>query len=121
MRMNEFMLTHFIQKAENETLEHCYTPMVQQCGGGEDVTGDDGEELCQEYYETSCVTRYGDNTNKAVTECRKVTEPLVRNVLLRLKTHLLQIPVTLCGDRSCVPVPGERQCHDKVSSKSGSD
>lgn len=77
MRMNEFMLTHFIQKAENETLEHCYTPMVQQCGGGEYVTGEDGEELCQEYYETSCVTRYGDNTNKAVTECRKVTEPLL--------------------------------------------
>ena len=33
---------------------------------------------------------------------------------------LLQIPVTLCGDRSCAPVPGERQCHDKVSSTSWS-
>ena len=72
------MFTHF-QKAENETLEHCYTPVVQECGGGEDGTGAGGEELCREYYETSCVTRYGgDNTNKAVTECRKVTEPFVK-------------------------------------------
>ena len=80
MSMTEFILTHFFQKAENETLERCYTPMVQQCGGGEDVTGDDGKELCQDYYETSCVTRYGDN-NKAATECRKVTEPLVRDAM----------------------------------------
>ena len=82
MSMNDNLL-HFFQKAENETLEHCYTPMVQQCGGGEDVTGDeddddDNGELCQEYYETSCMTRYGaDNTNKAVTDCKKVTEPFL--------------------------------------------
>ena len=113
------MFTHF-QKAENETLEHCYTPLVQECGGEEDGTSAGGEELCREYYETSCVTRYGGD-NKAVTECRKVTEPFLSEVLLRFKSEtVLQIPVTLCGDRSCVPVPGERQCHDKVSSKSGS-
>ena len=106
---------NIFQKAENETLEHCYTPLVQQCGGGED-----GEELCREYYETSCVTRYGGD-NKAVTECRKVSEPFnQRFVAIKKPSPLLQIPVTLCGDRSCVPVPGERQCHDKVSSKSGS-
>ena len=82
------MLTHFFQKAENETLEHCYTPLVQECGGGEDVSGGDGEKLCREYYETSCVTRYGaDNTNKAVTECKKVTEP-VRCFVERLETNL---------------------------------
>ena len=80
------MFKQFFQKAENETLEHCYTPLVQQCGGGEDISGGDGEKLCREYYETSCVTRYGaDNTNKAVTECKKVTEPV--RCFLRLKTN----------------------------------
>ena len=89
----------------NETVEHCYTPMVAQCGGGGgggvdtntlDQEGEgEGEQLCRETYESSCVTR--DTGHAAVTECDKV-------------------PVTLCGDRSCAPVAGERTCHDKVRS-----
>ena len=81
----------------NETVEHCYTPMVQQGGGGGGVDTNtlDQEQLCRETYESSCVTRGAGHA--AVTECDKV-------------------PVTLCGDRSCAPVPGERTCHDKVRS-----
>ena len=81
----------FTKHAVNETLQHCYTPLQQQCGGG-----DDDDQICSEYNESSCVTRYTGDQG-AVTDCQK-------------------IPVTLCGDRSCSPVPGEQQCHDKVGS-----
>ena len=54
-----------------------------------------GGEICAEYYESSCMTRYGEDGKHGVTDCQK-------------------IPVTLCGDRACQPVEGEKKCHEKV-------
>ena len=53
-------------------------------------------EICAEYYESSCMTKYGEDGKHGVTDCQK-------------------IPVTLCGDKACQPVEGEKKCHEKVS------
>lgn len=58
-----------------------------------------GEETCRLYYESACTTKYVEKTpGKFVgdTSCEK-------------------LPVNLCGDMSCKMVPGEEECHNKVS------
>ena len=81
----------FSKQAKNESLEHCYYPLVMEC----DDTGV-GEKTCRQFTESSCVTRYqSDSASQPVTECQK-------------------IPVELCGAQSCAPRPGERSCHSKV-------
>ena len=81
----------FSKQAKNESLEHCYYPLVMEC----DDTGG-GEKTCRQFTESSCVTRYqSDSAGQPVTECQK-------------------IPVELCGAQSCAPRPGERSCHSKV-------
>ena len=73
----------FTKRAQNETVQKCYTPLVKVCGG-QDAGGQDansvpgsldqygdsrrqrrrhkkdtqGQEQCRVYYESSCTTRY---------------------------------------------------------------
>ena len=84
---------NFKKVAHNETLIHCYNPLVREC-----VEADSGEEECKEYQETSCTTRYVEKTPGkflADTSCE-------------------QIPVQYCTTESCSMVPGPQECHDKV-------
>ena len=86
----------FNKHAVNETIQHCYTPLVQNCDNNIEEDNDQ-DKVCREFYESSCVTRYNSDidSNHAVTNCEK-------------------IPVTLCGSRSCSPELGDKTCHDKV-------
>jgi len=80
--------------AVNETFTHCYKPLVRDCSAPAT-----GEDLCRTYYESSCSTRYVEKEEgKFVgdTSCEK-------------------LPVSLCGDVSCMMVPGEEECHDKMT------
>ena len=47
----------FGKRAVNETVEHCYIPMEQNCDDSLDDDEDEKEEVCQEVYESSCTTR----------------------------------------------------------------
>ena len=81
------------QVAQNDTLVHCYNPLVRKCEEAEE-----GEEECRDYNETSCTTRYVEKSpGKFVgdTACEKV-------------------PVNYCTSESCSMVPGPQECHDKV-------
>jgi len=80
----------FKQKAQNETVQHCYKPVTKECNG-------QGEEVCQTVYESSCTTKYVEKQpGKFVgdTGCEK-------------------LPVEICG-AGCVFAEGDEECHDKV-------
>jgi len=82
--------------AVNETFNHCYRPLVRDCSAPAF-----GEETCRTYYESSCSTRYiekldGSGNFVGDTRCEK-------------------LPVKLCGDVTCKMVPGEEECHEKVT------
>ena len=81
------------QVAQNDTLMHCYNPLVRQC---EEV--DEGEEECRDYHETSCTTRYVEKSpGKFVGD-----------------TACENVPVNYCTSQSCSMVPGAQECHDKT-------
>jgi len=80
----------FKQKAQNETVQHCYRPVIKECNG-------QGEDICQTVYESSCTTKYVEKQpGKFVgdTGCEK-------------------LPVEICG-AGCVFAEGDEECHDKV-------
>jgi len=71
--------------------------LVKDCSGAQGSDG--GNEICKEYYESSCTTKYVEKSpGKFVgdTSCEK-------------------IPVKLCGDAKCKMVEGPQECHDKVT------
>ena len=81
------------QVAQNDSLLHCYNPLVRSCSQPES-----GAEECGEYYETSCTTRYVEKSpGKFVQD-----------------TACQRFPVTRCADTSCKMVPGPQECHEKV-------
>merc|ERR1711910_211880 len=80
----------FKQKAFNETVTKCYTPLEKVCNG-------QGPEECRTVYESSCTTKYVEKQpGKFVgdTACEK-------------------LPVEICG-AGCVIDEGPEECHDKV-------
>ena len=85
------------QVAQNDTLLHCYNPLVRECQDVDPAQPATAEE-CKEYQETSCTTRYVEKSPGKFlgdTSCEKV-------------------PVKYCTTESCQMVPGPQECHDKV-------
>ena len=83
----------YSQVAQNESLVHCYNPLVRSCSRPET-----GAEECREYHETSCTSRYVEKSpGKFVQD-----------------TACERIPVTRCADESCQMVAGPQECHDKT-------
>ena len=100
------------QVGQNDTLVHCYNPLVRDCVDQEE-SGEAGD--CREYQvqnvpsyilyhriycfqETACTTRYVETSPGkfvADTACEKV-------------------PVSYCTRDNCRMVPGPQECHDKV-------
>ena len=84
------------QVAQNDSLLHCYNPLVRSCSQPES-----GEEKCGEFYETGCTTRYVEKSpGKFVQD-----------------TACQRFPVTRCADTSCRMVPGPQECHEKVGGR----
>jgi len=84
----------YSQVPQNETLVHCYNPLVRACDKAEE-----GEEQCREYRETACTTQYVERApgqHVGDTRCE-------------------HIPVNYCTRENCRMVPGPQECHDKVS------
>ena len=82
------------QVPQNETLVHCYNPLVRDCEEAEE-----GEEQCRVYQETACTTQYVERSpgqHVGDTRCEN-------------------IPVNYCTRENCRMVPGPQECHDKVS------
>ena len=80
----------FSQQAHNETVRHCYTPVVKECN-------DEGPEECRTVYESSCTTKYVEKKpGKFISDskCEK-------------------LPIKVCG-AGCVFKRGGEECHDKV-------
>ena len=80
----------FKQRAYNETVEKCYTPVEKVCNG-------QGPEECRTVYESSCSTKYVEKQpGKFVgdTKCEK-------------------LPTELCG-AGCTYEEGYEECHEKV-------
>jgi hypothetical protein len=44
----------FTRQAREETMQHCYTPMVRECREGEE----DVKEDCKEVFDTECITLF---------------------------------------------------------------
>ena len=81
------------QVAQNDSLVHCYNPLVRSCSSPET-----GSEECREYHETSCTTRYVEKSpGKFVQD-----------------TSCERVPVRHCADESCRMVAGPQECHDKT-------
>ena len=79
----------FRKEASTETIQKCYKPLTKVCNG-------QGPRECQTEYETSCSTRYVEQSpGKFVgdTKCEK-------------------IPLEVCG-QGCVTEEGDEECHQK--------
>ena len=86
------------RQAREETRQHCYTPMVRECGEGKG----EGSEACRETFDTECISVY---------------KPKIRengSNLLLAKTECQRIPKTLCGARKCEIVAGPEECHNQT-------
>jgi len=79
----------FKQEAIPETVRKCYKPLEKVCNG-------QGPEECRTVYESSCTTKYVEQSpGKFVgdTNCEK-------------------LPVEICG-QGCITEEGPEECHDK--------
>ncbi|QQP53221.1 Putative LOC101165754, partial [Caligus rogercresseyi] len=87
----------------NETIKHCYRPMVKKCrekGDGED----DDNLICKTVFETECSTRYVEKRQNGESKEKKYVG----------LTACKKLPVELCGSQFCDFVPGEETCHNKT-------
>ncbi|XP_040577684.1 uncharacterized protein [Lepeophtheirus salmonis] len=87
----------------NETVKHCYRPMVKECRS-KDENVDDDNLICKTVFETECSTRYVEKQSKDEKAPKKYVG----------LTACKKLPIELCGSQYCDFVPGDETCHNKT-------
>ena len=80
----------FKTQAYNETVKNCHVPVEKVCSG-------QGEEQCSTVFETSCATKYSEESPGKFLG----------------NTRCERLPLKLCG-AGCVFEEGDKECRDEV-------